>query len=231
MIDAQQDFQALIARGLTWAVGVVGHQKVFGEQVTVAAPSLQTRNTDRPRKHGVPSAPARPGWDVLHTFPPHHWQTVRGGKKARTLVVRARIADGGEDARGRHFPSEPVWVVGEKRRGGELKYHVTNHAAGTSKAQMVRDTKSRWAYETLHAQAKEKLGLDHFEGRPWRGLTHHVTLVMLATLFLQIVRATTSATALVLTLPKTWTLTEPNEGERLARSVSTCGERVCGASP
>lgn len=222
--------QALTARGLTWAVGVVGHQKVFGEQVTVADPIRETRNTGRPRKHGVPSESARPIRDVLHAFPPHRWHTVRGGRKARWLVVRARIADGIEDARGRHFPGELVWVIGEKRRGGEIKDHVTNHAAGTSKAQIVRDI-SRWACETLHAQAKEELGLDHFEGRSWRGLTHHVTLVMLAMLFLQTAQAATSATALVLTLPKA-----RREASRTLKNVRLgqcphCGERVHGASP
>lgn len=223
--------QALTARGLTWAVGIVGHQKVFGEQVTVAAAPLQTKNAGRPRKHGVPSEPARPIRDVLHAFPPHCWHTIRGGKKARWLVVRARIADGVEDARGRHFPGELVWVVGEKRRGGEIKYHVTNHAAGMSKTQIVRDIKSRWACETLHAQAKEELGLDHFEGRSWRGLTHHVTLVMLAMLFLQTVRAATSAMALVLTLPKARReASRTLENVRLGRCPH-CGERVHGASP
>ena len=33
-------------------------------------------------------------------------------------------------------------------------------------------------------QLKDELGLDHFEGRSWRGWQHHVTLVMLAYAFL-----------------------------------------------
>ena len=33
-------------------------------------------------------------------------------------------------------------------------------------------------------QRKEELGLDHFEGRSWSGWHHHVTMVMLAHLFL-----------------------------------------------
>ena len=105
--------QALTARGLTWTIGVVGHQKVFGEQVTVADPTRETRTTGRPRKHGIPSESARPGWDVLHAFPSYRWHTMRGGRKGRWLVGRAWIADGVEDARGRHFPGELVWVVGE----------------------------------------------------------------------------------------------------------------------
>lgn len=52
----------------------------------------------------------------------------------------------------------------------------------------MRDVRARWACETCHQQAKEELGLDHFEGRSWRGLTHHVVLVMLTLVFLQTLR-------------------------------------------
>lgn len=33
---------------------------------------------------------------------------------------------------------------------------------------------------------RHKVGLDHFEGRSWRGWHHHVTLVMLAHAFLRL---------------------------------------------
>ena len=35
---------------------------------------------------------------------------------------------------------------------------------------------------------KEELGLDHFEGRSWRGFHHHACLVMLAFGFLALER-------------------------------------------
>ena len=40
----------------------------------------------------------------------------------------------------------------------------------------------------MHQQLKEELGLDHFEGRSWRGLHHHVLLCQLAFAFLQHLR-------------------------------------------
>jgi SRSO17 transposase len=36
----------------------------------------------------------------------------------------------------------------------------------------------------MHQQAEEELGLDHFEGRSWTGLQHHVVLTMIAFAFL-----------------------------------------------
>ena len=42
--------------------------------------------------------------------------------------------------------------------------------------------------EQLHQQLKDELGLDHFEGRCWRGLHHHALLCLLAFAFLQHLR-------------------------------------------
>jgi hypothetical protein len=44
--------------------------------------------------------------------------------------------------------------------------------------------KSRWPVEQGYQQMKSELGLDHFEGRSWRGFHHHVCLVMVAFGFL-----------------------------------------------
>ena len=44
----------------------------------------------------------------------------------------------------------------------------------------VRRWKSRWPVEQGYQQMKEELGLDHHEGRSWRGFHHHTCLVMLA---------------------------------------------------
>ena len=42
--------------------------------------------------------------------------------------------------------------------------------------------------EPAHPQLKEELGLDHFEGRSWRGLHRHTLLTLIAYLFLQHLR-------------------------------------------
>jgi SRSO17 transposase len=39
--------------------------------------------------------------------------------------------------------------------------------------------------EQAHQQLKEELGLDHFEGRSWRGLHRHALMTLIAYLFLQ----------------------------------------------
>ena len=47
--------------------------------------------------------------------------------------------------------------------------------------------------EQGYQQMKEELGLDHFEGRSWRGFHHHACLVMLAFGFLALERNRTGA--------------------------------------
>jgi SRSO17 transposase len=42
--------------------------------------------------------------------------------------------------------------------------------------------------EQGYQQMKEELGLDHFEGRSWRGLHHHLTLCFMAYGFLRLVQ-------------------------------------------
>ncbi|AWN22175.1 IS701 family transposase [Deinococcus irradiatisoli] len=179
--------QGLTQRGLTWAVGIVGIQKVFSLQVTLTDPPQQTGG--RPGKHALTSETARAVKDVLHGFPPYRWHTVKGGKTSRWVAMRVRIADGVPNKRGLHLPGEEVWIIGEKRRGGVVKYYATNHPAGTPLTHLVRDIKARWACEILHLQCKEELGLDHFEGRSLQGLEHHVVLVLLTLLFLQTLRS------------------------------------------
>ena len=45
-----------------------------------------------------------------------------------------------------------------------------------------------WQIEHSYKELKDELGLDHFEGRSWRGWQHHVTLVLLAYAFLVLQR-------------------------------------------
>ena len=52
----------------------------------------------------------------------------------------------------------------------------------------MRLWKSRWPVEQGYQQMKEELGLDHYEGRSWRGFHHHACLVMLAFGFLALER-------------------------------------------
>jgi len=117
---------------------------------------------------------------------------TKGPLKARFAAVRVRVADGPPQRIGdkgmRHMPGEEVWLVGERRASGEQKYYLANLPAEAGLKKLAATIKARWVCEQAHQQLKEELGLDHFEGRSWRGLHRHALMAMIAYAFLQHLR-------------------------------------------
>ena len=86
------------------------------------------------------------------------------------------------------MPGDEVWLVGEPRASGEQKYDLANLPADADLKTLAATIKARWVCEQAHQQLKEELGLDHFEGRSWRGLHRHALMAMIAYAFLQHLR-------------------------------------------
>ena len=111
------------------------------------------------------------------------WRTgTKGQLSARFAWVR--VWHGADWHRGTRVPPEAVWLLVEEQPSGEIKYALSNLPATTSRLKTVRLWKQRWRVEQGHQQMKEELGLDHFEGRSWRGFHHHAAMVLLAYGFL-----------------------------------------------
>jgi SRSO17 transposase len=181
----------LSERGLLWAVGVQSTQKMYGAGVKLLAPA---KGKGRPGKHPRPSQKSLRA-DQVQAAWGLKWRRVtwregtKGALQAHFWAVRVRLADGEKIARGQHLPGEEqLWLVGEKRSTGEIRYYVLNLPAKTSLQRLVQVIKSRWPCEQGHQQMKEELGLDHFEGRSWGGLHHHMLLVRIAYCFLVEIR-------------------------------------------
>ena len=181
--------QALSERGLAWAVGIGGRQKVYPKDVALIFP---VSGHGRPRRHHIPDVRSL---SAEKTLAQATWRTIswrRGTKgmlKARFAAVRIRIADGPArrigDMGQQHMPGEEAWLIGEHRSTGERKYYLSNLAADASLKTLAGAVKARWACEQAHQQLKEELGLDHFEGRSWVGLHRHALMAMIAYAFLQ----------------------------------------------
>lgn len=116
------------------------------------------------------------------------WQTVRLPlKQAKTVeVVAIRVRETNTQAWRR--PGAERWLLIERLSDGAVKYYLSNAGRRTSVRQMVLWAHERWKIEQGYQQLKEELGLDHFEGRSWRGLHHHVTLCFMAYCFLQLMK-------------------------------------------
>lgn len=176
-------------RGLAWAVGIPGRQKVYPAGVELIFPIA---GRGLPRQRHIPDPLSMPAANMLADA---KWKNVswrlgtKGRLKARFAAVRVRIADGPpqriKDKGQQHLPGEEVWLIGEHRSSGEKKYYLANLSVGTNLRQLAAAVKARWICEQAHQQLKEELGLDHFEGRSRHGLHRHALMTMIAYAFLQ----------------------------------------------
>jgi SRSO17 transposase len=141
----------------------------------------------------VPSAASVAAAELIEARPEAFrtvsWRTgAKGPLRAGFAAARVRAADGPVAAGGRHLPGDEAWLVGEHRASGEKKYYLANLPPDASLEALTALIKARWVCEQVHQQLKDELGLDHFEGRSWRGLHHHALLCLLAFAFLQHLR-------------------------------------------
>ena len=113
------------------------------------------------------------------------WKEVKlpraDGSRVRAVAVRVQASQ--REGRWRQ-PGTARWLLIEQLADDTFKYHLSNLPIDTPLEELVRLAHQRWAIEQNYQQLKEELGMDHFEGRSWRGLHHHLTLCFLAFCFL-----------------------------------------------
>jgi SRSO17 transposase len=147
----------------------------------------------RPRKFETVADPkAQPlsakQWRLQLEASSAKWQEVKLSlqKEKSVKVLAVRLRETVEQAWRRPGPER--WLLIEKRADGSHRYWVSNAAINTTIRQMILLGHQRWQVEQGDQQMKEELGLDHFEGRSWRGLHHHLTLCFMAYGFLRLVQ-------------------------------------------
>nr|WP_279637430.1 transposase [Corallococcus interemptor] len=91
----------------------------------------------------------------------------------------------------RKAPGAPEWLLCEWPAGeaAPTKYYLSSLPSDTPLKRLVTLAKLRWRVERDYQEMKGEVGLDHFEGRTWRGFHHHATLCMVAHGFLALRRA------------------------------------------
>ena len=86
---------------------------------------------------------------------------------------------------------QDVWLICEwpETEVQPSKFYFSNLPATISLKALVRLVKLRWRVERDYQEMKQEVGLDHFEGRTWRGFHHHAALCVIAHAFLALQRA------------------------------------------
>lgn len=110
--------------------------------------------------------------------------TWREGTKttlsARFAAIRVQPAPSKSRSR------QEQWLIIEWPADSHLptKYALATLPRRWSRKRLVRVLKERWRTERAYEDLKGELGLDHFEGRSYRGWNHHVTIVLACYAFL-----------------------------------------------
>jgi SRSO17 transposase len=193
--------QGLTVRGLSYAVGIMRETTVWPQGYTPRPP---------PRSSGR----GRPATRLRRD--PHHrpasvrvlaprlerssWQTVRwregtrGTMQSRFALTRVRPAHRDHL---RVMPREPELLLIEWPQGEPepTRYWLSTLPSDTALAEVVRLAKIRWRIERDFQELKDEIGLDHYEGRGWRGFHHHGALCIAAYAFLAAERARLSPPA------------------------------------
>lgn len=187
----------LTARGMQYILGITGEVTVWptGQQPLPPKPWSGRGRKPTALRRDADHQPVTVS-ALATALPASAWTTVtwREGADGKPLTSRfaaIRVRPAHRD----HQRSEPrpeEWLLIEWPPGenAPTKYALSNLPATTSLNDLVRLYKLRWRIEHDYLELKDQLGLDHFEGRSWRGFHHHGALCIAAYCFVAVERAT-----------------------------------------
>jgi SRSO17 transposase len=180
-------------RGLHYVVGVSGVPTIWRPGIAPGVPDAPKtgRPPSRPKAEESPICLS----DFARELSTKQFRAVswREGSKGRMngRFYAARIYSAERRTKKTRPELKPIWLIieetGEAKR--PFKFYFSNLPEGTSLKRLVALIKLRWRVERDYQELKGEIGLDHFEGRNWRGFHHHATLCAVAHGFLALRRA------------------------------------------
>ena len=181
---------ALTARAVPYVVGI-------STETTVWAPGRAPLPPPKYRGQGRPPTLVRCTGRhrplsvraLAQQLPARAWRTVtrrqgtRGAMRSRLAAVRVRPAHR-DDWSSTPRPEEWLLIEWPGAEAAPIKYWLSTLPPTATRADLVRLAMLRWRIERDYQELKDELGLDHFEGRGWRGFHHHASLCIAAYAFL-----------------------------------------------
>jgi SRSO17 transposase len=178
-------------RELSYVVQVKGVTSAQPADAVPVTPAYRGRG--RPPKARYPDKPTSLRALALAAGPdtarPVCWREGdRGPLTSRFIALRVRPANDAQ--RDDDGVLGERWLLAEWPAGKDepVKYWLSNLPADTPLVRLVALAKLRWRVEHDYRELKQCLGLDHYEGRTYRGLHHHLTCVTVAHAFLTVCR-------------------------------------------
>jgi SRSO17 transposase len=181
---------ALTGMGLAYAVGVQGSIAVWAPG-TEPLPRKPWSGRGRPTKRLRRDEATKPvaARALAQRLPGKAWKPVewregtKGALASRFAALRVRPSH--RDTL-RAEPHAEEWLLIEWPKGEKepIKYWLSTLPADTPIGALVDTAKLRWRIERDFQDLKQEIGLDHYEGRGWRGFHHHAALSIAAYGFL-----------------------------------------------
>ena len=132
---------------------------------------------------GAPKA--RTVAEVIARLPRAQWKrlSVGAGTKGPRIYAWARVRVIESRA---GFPGPEVWLLARRSVSDptELAYYFALAPTTVSLQQLARVAGTRYTVEQVIKQAKSEVGFDRYEVRSWHSWYRHITLAMLAQVWL-----------------------------------------------
>ncbi len=193
LMDAAYGYDLQLRTGLT----ELGLSYVAG----ILPTTLVWRAGAGPRRRGKPlnntgrrdEPDLRSAHEVARALPKPAWRTIcwREGSTARlsSRFARVRVGVGHNRLLPEALMREWLLIEWPENEAAPTRYWLATLSAKIDFRALVDLAKLRWRIERDYQELKQEVGLDHYEGRRWRGLHHHATLCIAAYGFLIAERA------------------------------------------
>lgn len=176
--------------GLRYVLAVPANTHAWAGRPAVVVPCVRTGG--RPQSRARLAAGEAPSQEVavlVAGWPEASWQQLSAGEGEKGprwyhwAAARVVLREAG-------LPAEEGWLLARRSltRPAEIAYYLSNAAADTPLATLVRVAGVRWGIESSFEAAKGEAGLDEYEVRYWHSWHRHVTLSLMAHSFLALIR-------------------------------------------
>lgn len=181
--------RALDQEGEVFCADVHCNQRIYRENPQPMVAQRQGKKGKAPTRLVAQSKSVRVDTFVAEQ-PTPAWERVRirdttkGELVVEILHRRVWLWDGKE-------PKAHCWHLIARREGEpsqKIKYTLSNASAETPVGRLAFMQAQRYWIEHALRNGKSEVGMDHYQVRLWQGWHHHMTMVMLAMLFMLEIR-------------------------------------------
>jgi SRSO17 transposase len=176
---------ALDADGWLYVLEVPCTQPVFAQPAKAEVPAWSGHGPQPTKLRLVEGEPGPQAVkEVAASLTAEDWPLLtvaEGAQGPRTYLFAARRV--WESREG--LPGRECWLVLRRNPdGSEPKYYLSNAPADTPLLTLAQVGAKRWPIETEFQMEKNETGLDEYEVRSWQSWHHHITMALLAGIFL-----------------------------------------------